>query len=437
MSRALEVAMETPWAMTEGHLATLLEIAARRLDDEIEVELSCDGGPEAVEVRTGDQIEGARRATVRDGVAVVPVVGPIFRRANLFTEVSGATSVELLARDLQAAIESPDVEAVLLDVDSPGGAVNGISEMSDLIFEARDELPVRAFVSGAGASGAYWLASSAEDVVAADTALLGSIGVRMVVTDTTERDRKEGIRRIEFVSSQSPRKSLDPTSEEGQADLQRIVDTLADVFVDAVARNRGVTVETVLRDFGQGSVFVGREAVTRGMADRIGTFEGTLAALQERISAGDGMSLAAKQEDGTMSEDNEDRDVELDDLELSAEEVREHFPEASEAIAADGREQERDRILAIFDLDVPDAYQELIAEAVSDPDATADSVSRKILDRQSEKRKAALEARKEDEEGLDAPEPDAGGDEEADASDKRFRELLEAGESAGIDHRVA
>lgn len=429
--RSFELALETPWAMTEDYLRLLISIAGRQLEADIELDVPDHLDPESVAVQTGEMVEDARRATVRGNVAIVPVVGPIFRRANLFTDMSGATSVELLARDFRAALEDPSVEAILLDIDSPGGEVNGISEMSDLIFEAREQMPIRAFVGGAGASGAYWLASSAREVVTADTALLGSIGVRTAFVDTSERDRQRGIQRIEFVSSQSPNKVPDPTEENGRAQIQRVVDELAEIFIQAVARNRNVTRETVVTEFGGGAVFVGSNAVRRGLADRVGTFEGVLSEMQdETASSGVQGGLAADTGlEETMSDSAEGQDERtLEEKNLTAKEVREAFPEASAEIEAEAREAERERIQAIHDLDVPNAYGELVVEGMFEPDSTAESVSRAVVEAQSQKRKAQRDALQGDEEELDAPEARSGaGDEELDGPEQAAAFILQAG----------
>ena len=79
MSRALELAAGRPWLMLPEALDTLLAIADRQ------------GNPEALEAKLGRELDNSRTVTVRDGVAIVPVTGPIFRYANLFTRVSGAT----------------------------------------------------------------------------------------------------------------------------------------------------------------------------------------------------------------------------------------------------------------------------------------------------------------------------------------------------------
>jgi hypothetical protein len=74
-------------------------------------------------------------------------------------------------------------------------------------------------------------------------------------------------------------KNPDPGTEEFNAEVQGVIDAMAQVFVEAVARNRGVATETVLNNFGKGGTFVGQMAIEAGLADSIGTFEGTLAEL--------------------------------------------------------------------------------------------------------------------------------------------------------------
>jgi len=238
---AWEVAASVPWAMEAECLRTLLEVAARE-----------GAGPEAVAARLGRPLENARSVTVREGVAVVPVVGPLFRRANLLTQISGATSVEVLARDLREAADNPGVRAILLDVDSPGGEANGVGELAGMVHALRERKPVHAYVGGQACSGAYWIAAACERVVLAETAQAGSIGVVAVYRKDADS------RSVEFVSSQSPHKRPDLETEAGRAQVQRVVDDIAAVFVRDVGRFRGVGEEAVLSDFGGGAVLVGQ-----------------------------------------------------------------------------------------------------------------------------------------------------------------------------------
>ncbi len=149
-----------------------------------------------------------------------------------------------------------------------------------MIRAASARKPIFAYVDDLGASAGYWLASATDRIVVAPTAILGSIGVVSALRDPSKTNSKE----VEFVSSQSPKKSIDVSTESGRAQVQEIVDALAAVFVGDVARYRGVSPDTVLADFGQGGVFVGQAAVDAGLADAVGSFEQTLADLGEEAA---------------------------------------------------------------------------------------------------------------------------------------------------------
>lgn len=251
-----------PWAITPEWLATIDDIANRRGED-----------LEALEARLGRRLDNTRRVSLRDGVATIPIDGPIFPRANLMMRLSGAVSPEVLATDITTAIEDPAVKALLFTFDSPGGAVAGINELSDLIYAARDAKPMASYVGGTAASAALWLASATGEIVADATAEIGSIGVVAGIRDTREADQKAGIRRIEIVSSQTPAKRLDPLTDDGRSDIQRRVDAVAEVFIGALARNLGIDRAAVVEQFLSQSMFVGAEAVAVGLAHRLGSYE--------------------------------------------------------------------------------------------------------------------------------------------------------------------
>jgi ClpP class serine protease len=214
-----------PWAITESALQTILEIAARENES-----------PQAVAAKLGRNLQNTYSVMERDGVAIIPVTGPLFRYANLFTAISGASSYELIARDFTAALENPQIKGIILDIDSPGGEVNGVSELSNMVYAARGKKPVVAYASGDAASGAYWIASAADEIVVSETSALGSIGVVGVYRGKSVGTTSD----VEIVSSQSPHKRLDPQSDEGRARLQARIDSMADVFIGAIARNRDV-----------------------------------------------------------------------------------------------------------------------------------------------------------------------------------------------------
>lgn len=264
MSRAFELAASRPWLMLPDALDGLMAIADRQ------------GDPEALEARLGRQLENTRAVTVRDGVAVIPVVGPIMRYANLFTRISGATSTQELATDFQAALEDAKVKAIVFNVDSPGGEANGINELSDMIHAARGKKPIKAYGGGSVASGAYWVASAADELVVDDTALLGSIGV---VVEVATREAREGEKRWTITSRNAPNKRPDISTEEGRAEISKTIDALGDVFVAKVARNLGVDADKVPAMGDHGGLMVGAAAVKAGLAHRLGSLENLIAEL--------------------------------------------------------------------------------------------------------------------------------------------------------------
>lgn len=268
--RILDFYASKPWAILEANLQEMYQIYQSALERKA---VDLDFNPEAVAAKIGRPLDNSRTVTVRDGIAVLPVSGPIFRYANLFTEISGATSIEVLATDFQQAMDDRTVKAIVLEINSPGGEVDGTSELAQHIYDARGQKPIIAYVGHLGASAAYWLASACDEIVCNDTASLGSIGV--VGTVCVHKDKHH----IEFVSSQSPNKRPNVETESGRAQVQSHIDTLADVFIETIARNRGMSAEDVINQGGAGGLKVGQQAVAAGLADRIGTLEGVLTEL--------------------------------------------------------------------------------------------------------------------------------------------------------------
>jgi HK97 family phage major capsid protein len=290
----LDYVLRTPWAIPEDTLRLMIAIASREQDVDLE----------ALEAELGKPLENAHTVTVRDGVATIPVVGPMFRYADLFTAISGATSYDRLATDLGAALKDPVVQAILLMVDSPGGEVNGASDLQNLLYEARGQKPIVAHIGGYGTSAAYWIASAADRIVASDTALVGGLGVIATVTDQSgAQEDMFGNRIVTFVSSQTPDKTVDLSKKSDRARIQARINELADVFLGAVARNRDVDQAQVERDFGKGDVMIGAKAMAAGLVDEVATFEQTHRALARRAMGGaSAVSRRAEVPSGVLAE---------------------------------------------------------------------------------------------------------------------------------------
>ncbi|OAE43925.1 S49 family peptidase [Brucella intermedia] len=269
-TRALQAALAEPWAITAEGLELVLSVAARENDVSID----------ALEAYRAEHVPTAERVTRRGSVAILDVRGPLVSRANLFTAISGATSYDILRRDLQASLDDPSIRAIVMSYDTPGGSVTNVDELAKAVRAGKAIKPIVAYVGGSAASAGYWLASQSTEIVIADTALLGSIGVRAALQDTSKKDAEAG--RIEFISSQSPGKRTDLSTDEGRARIQRTIDALAEVFIATVADGRGVKPDDVIAKFGGGDVLIGSAAVAAGMADRIGNFEAVIKELDGR-----------------------------------------------------------------------------------------------------------------------------------------------------------
>lgn len=254
-----------PFAMVEPDLGNMV----RLLSD-----------PKALEASRPFKVLRAERLGILDGVGRLYVEGPLFKRDSFLTRFLGLTTYEMLRRDLQAALDNDEIEAIALHIDSPGGDANGCDELAQAIFGARRKKPIAAYISGMGCSAGYWLASATSRVVASDASIVGSVGVVLGVTDRRRADERKGVTHLEFVSSQSPGKRPDIATGEGRARVQKMVDQMGEVFVSAIAKQRGVSKEKV--HSWQGGVEIGAKAKAAGMVDAVGSFEDVLAWLKKQ-----------------------------------------------------------------------------------------------------------------------------------------------------------
>ena len=268
----LEAFLGQPWAITVDAYEIILTVLQRENPD-----------PKTIAAEIGVELDNTRTVTVRNNVATIPIMGPLVPRADLFSEVSGLTSMEAVAQDFTAALEDDEIGAIILAFDSPGGTAAGMVELSDLIFAARGVKPIISQITDMAASAAFGIATAADEVVTTTTGVLGSVGVIASFLDTSERDAASGIRRIDIVSSRAPKKRADIKTKEGRAQIQATLDDLEGVFIEVLERNRGVSEKTVVEQFGRGDIVIGRKAMKAGMADRIATFEQTHARLERLL----------------------------------------------------------------------------------------------------------------------------------------------------------
>jgi ClpP class serine protease len=279
LSAVVSAIRSQPWAILPDYLAAIEAIAIRALDDDVLAKLAGDGHAAQVQrsleavAALGTRLDGAEMSMVRNGTAIVPLVGAVYPRSNMVSASSGGTSLDSVMRDMRVAWASPDVERIVMLIDSPGGVVSGLGEAAETLRAGPK--PLVSFVTGMAASAAYWLGSQAGDIVLDRAASVGSIGVVASMSRQEAADAN-GRRSYEIVSSGAPFKRPDPSTDEGRAAIQRDVDAIENVFIADVAAGRGVPEGVVREQFGKGAMVSASEAVRVGMADRVGTLEGVL-----------------------------------------------------------------------------------------------------------------------------------------------------------------
>jgi signal peptide peptidase SppA len=269
----LKTVLDTPWALLPSTLGMIVDI----------VRFRAEGGElaaEDIQQRIAAAQNGPRRGGGRAGVvAVIPIYGVISPRQNLFSETSGGTSVEQLTSSFREALADREVSAIVFDVDSPGGHVDGLEELGVEIRNARGgEKPIVAVANTMAASAAYWLASQAEEIVVTPSGTVGSVGVIAAHQDLSAAYEAGGIRTtiITYGDHKSEGNEYEPLSDEARAEIQRHVTHYGHMFEAAVSKGRKVSVEAIRKSYGQGRMLLPKEAVSVGAADRIDTLDNTV-----------------------------------------------------------------------------------------------------------------------------------------------------------------
>lgn len=273
--------VSSPWAITPEMFNEVQSIYARHCRGE-KIDIA------SIEARVGAPLNNARTPLdIQDGVAVISIEGVIAKRANLFMRISGGTSTQIAGQQFAQALADPTVKAIVLAIDSPGGTVDGTQALSDQIFAARGKKPIISVADGIMASAAYWIGSAADQVfIVGDTTIVGSIGVITTHVDTSAASMAAGVRTTEIKAGKFKQmgSSGAPLGMAEKDAIQGFVDATYQVFLDAIARNRGIDVETVKSDMAEGRIFLGRTAIDAGLVDGVATLNQVIAEAGENES---------------------------------------------------------------------------------------------------------------------------------------------------------
>ncbi|MBU2571184.1 MAG: S49 family peptidase [Gammaproteobacteria bacterium] len=223
---------------------------------------------------------------VNGGIATIEIRGILAHHGGVQADSSYVLGYQTISRQLTAAINDSTVKGILIIFDSPGGQVAGCLDLASDIRKASAIKPVWASVSDLAASAAYWLASACDRIYATQTAMVGSIGVVMRHIDMSRALDKAGLG-VTFVHAGKHKvdgHSYAPLPDGVKADMQAVIDRIYSMFVGAVAEYRGIDPASVRSTEAQ--IYMGAEAITRGLADHTGTPNEAQAALAAYLKTG-------------------------------------------------------------------------------------------------------------------------------------------------------
>lgn len=282
-----------PWAILPAKLAELRAVLWRRIESGA-VELS-DQEIAAIRRRNPNRNPNAAPVAFEDNapsvipqsdaplyklvgaVALIRIGGVITARASIFDDWSGGVSNETIGRATDAAVADGKAEAIIYDIESPGGTVQGLPENADKVLAAKKTKPTKAVANHYAASAAYWYASQAAELYVTPAGQVGAIGVLMNAVDETEALKMAGVKDILVSNEGSPYKAEGypqvPFTEAERADMQEKCNKIAQAFFATVAKGRGLKAATVESQFGRGRMVLAQESVDLRMTDGISTLQ--------------------------------------------------------------------------------------------------------------------------------------------------------------------
>jgi signal peptide peptidase SppA len=217
---------------------------------------------------------------LEEGVGVISITGPMLRNPDIFDRIIfGACDTGELINAVAEAAARPDIEAIFLDIDSPGGSVNGTPELAQAVADASKTKYVYAFSAGQMCSAAYWVASQADAIYATPSARIGSIGVILPVVDSSAAFEQAGLK-VEvfaagkFKSAGTPGTSL--TDDQREWLQSEVEETAADFHAAVLARGRKIPDEAM-----EGQTFSARKAMRFNLAGMVASRAEALSRLRK------------------------------------------------------------------------------------------------------------------------------------------------------------
>jgi len=330
--------INTPLMIEPDKLHIILQVIGDRIGLVPDLSIDADMAASGITLKPRDD-----KAPTPKTIAVIPVYGTLVYRSGDMDALSGLTSYEDIRSSFTKALEDPNVEGIVFDIDSPGGEATGVFDLVDTIYEARGKKPIYAMANEIAYSAAYAIASAADKIYLPRTGTVGSIGVIAIHTDQSGYDEKLGVKYTSIYAGKhkndfSPHKEL---SDEARASLQEKIDEMYALFIETVARNRGI--KTTIVKSTEANVYQGAHAVDIGLADAILTWQDMF----ETITIEGGKQKMADLTLEILKADHSEL-YELILQEGRALVTLEAFKDETDALTQDAAQKERARIMGII-----------------------------------------------------------------------------------------
>lgn len=283
---------------------------------------------------------------IEENIAILKIHGVLIESCAYAPWWGEYSSCDILINDLKKVEQNNNVDTLILDLNTPGGEVDGVANVGDFIFHLSQKIKTMAIVNSMAASGGYWLASACNKIgLISDTASVGSVGVAVAHVDISKALEMQGLTITHITAGKWKRATARemPLEEEGYRILQDQVDHIYTIFVNRLAKYKGVSEEEVLK-YADGRMFIGDLAIQNGLADGIIDFKKIIGV--EPMGNVFNIFKLQEDEEASVEEHDEDEEMEDEDEDVTAQEDEdeemEEDEEDNEEVEEDEEEEEID-----------------------------------------------------------------------------------------------
>jgi len=323
--RIAECLFNRPLMITEDKLGVIQHVFSRQSGFELQGAITVPM-VEARDVDDDERMFVGAGYTVKDGLAVIGIYGPLMHRrlAGDFPS-GGPTTYGEIRKSFDLAMEDDAVHGVVFDIDSPGGEVSGVFDFAEHVYQSRSKKPITAVVNESAYSAAYLIACAAGTIILPRTGGVGSVGVIATHADFSRRNEQNGITVTHVFAGdrKADYSPHHPLSEEAMVLLQGSVNENYQLFVETVAKYRGMDVQAVINT--QAGTFEGQKAVAIGFADKVSAVDAAISGANKRVGS---RLITATAESGANKKES---------TVMTREELQEKHPELVAQIEADAR----------------------------------------------------------------------------------------------------